>query len=418
MFFVLTLIAMFALLLLSCFFSSSETAMLALNRHKIQSAANNGDRIALRINRLLDRSDLLLATILLGNNFVNILLSSLVTLLTIRFWGDALIPLSSLLLTLVILIFAEITPKNYALQNTYRLARFISYGLRLWVLLLRPISAFIIRFSDYLLALLGKQEAISKDQYEIEDLRSVVTDPRTILAGKHRNILLSILDINNLVAEDAMTPKSEIIGLDVSALTTKNFDEIRLLGHSEIPVYAGHIEQLKGTIRIGKLISLIENNIASLSDTLETHLKPAYFVPESTPLLTLFMQLRQRNESICFVVDEYGALQGMITLSDVLDEITGEIKSQDISIHYDGKGQRIYLIDGSTNVRAINNHLKWRLPTDKGVTLHGLIMEKLESLPEGNVSLKIGDYLVQTTHIEDGFVTKAQVYEIGIDNEQ
>ena len=409
-FLLLALVGVGCLLILSCFFSSSETSVLAVNRHKLRSELRSNNGRAARgsrlLNRLLMHQERLLANILLGNNLSNILLSSLVTLITIRLWGESAIVISSILLTLVVLIFAEITPKNYALRNADFLARLFAYPLTVVDWLLKPVSVLIVKFADLIIA---RDQQQSARQYNIEDVRSVISDPGTVLSSRHRDVIMSILDLEGLTASDALVPKKEIVGLDISDLAAFNVSELNRVEYSRLVVYDRDMDKVEGFIRMRALLALQQTNSLT-SENVRKHMEKLIFVPETIPLLTLFSQLRSQNANSCFVVDEYGAFQGLITVSDLLDEVLGDINAnQLISKQKNTNGLPTYLISGKANVRVVNKRLGWNLPQWQGVTLHGLIIEQLESLPQGNICLRINNYLVQTAGINKGFVTQARV---------
>ena len=411
------LVGALTLLLCSAFFSSSETSVLATNRHKLRSQLRGGSRSrgARLLQRLLRQQETLLASILLGNNLSNILLSSLVTLITIRIWGDSMVAVSSLVLTVVVLVFAEITPKSYALRNADKLARLFAYALVPINWLLRPLSLLIIKFANLLIARPSASKA-GDSNYSLDDIRSVVSDPGTILSTRHRDILISILDLEQLSASDALVSRKNLVSIDLEHLEDFDFHNAAMLKHSKVVVYEGKLEQAEGLVRTHDLLALRRNQQLS-PGAVRSRLEKPLFVPETQPLLSLFMQLRAQQAHSCFVVDEYGALQGMITLSDLLDEIMGDINpsyAPSIAPKASGDG---YLIDGKVNVRLINKKLGWNLPQDQGVTLHGLIIEQLETLPEGNVCLQVGAYQVQTVEIAEGFVRQAELVELELEEE-
>ena len=417
-FLILALAGVLFLLLLSCFFSSSETSLLATNRHKLRSqlrSTTKPPRSSKLLNRLLTRQDRILATILLGNNLSNILLSSLVTLITIRVWGEGAIVLSSIALTIVVLVFAEITPKNYALRNADLMARLYAYPLTAVDLLFKPFSTLVVKFANLLLSKDKRDKSSATGNYNLEDLRSVISDPSTMLSSRHRDVIISILDLDSMRAEDILVPKKELAGVDVSDLGNTELAELSNIDHSRLVVYDRDMDKVEGVVRMRTLLALSQaDKLSAASIRKNTQKLP--FVPETMPLLTLFSQLRSANADSCFVVDEHGAFQGLITLSDLLDELLGDMKNQGdelISKQPDGS----YLIDGKVNIRAINRRLGWNLPHWQGVTLHGLIIERLENLPEANVCLRINNYLVQTVHIEQGFVDKAQLSAVIEDEE-
>lgn len=400
------------MLLLSCMFSCSETSFLALNRHKMNTLAKKGNRTARAIVNSLKKPEQLLTTILLGNNLANIFLSSIATLITIKFLGDSFIAISSLLLTMIILIFAEITPKNYALKSPDTVAKIVVYPISVFSAIMKPLVHVSIFISNSLLKLLGDSSKSNNSSLNVDEIKSVISDSETFISLKHRRAILGLLGIESLVAREVMIPKVEISGLDLSLADKELQQQLLNSKHTRLPVYEKTIDKVVGVLPIKHYFLSSSQEKLSRSRLKEIMGAPN-FVPETMPVLNLLIKMRKHGWSMCFVVDEFGVLQGVVTLTDIFDELIGEMDSGRIKSYYNKQNKsNFYHVKGDIPIRYINNNLNWHLPQEHGSTLHGLIIELLEQLPQGNVCLQIGDCRIETILIKDGFVQKARIWRV------
>ncbi len=399
------------LILLSGFFSSSETSMMALNRYRLKHLVRHKHRGAIQASRLLKRPDRLIGLILIGNNFVNIAASALATVIAIRLWGNAGIAAATAMLTLVILIFAEVTPKTLAALHPERIAFPAAYILRPLLWLCFPLVWLVNFIANQMLRLFGVQvDATDTDNITREELRTVVNEAGAFIPQRHQSMLLSILDLEKVTVEDIMVPRNEIYGINLSDDMETILRQIHNSQHTWLPIFKENINNILGFLHLRKAIYFLSRKEFTRADIMQAAQEP-YFIPESTPLNTQLMNFQQQKRRIGLVVDEYGDIQGIATLEDILEEIVGEFttdaaaNSKDIHPQEDGS----YIIDGSASIRDINKALDWDLPTTGPKTLNGLIVESLESIPSASIAFKINEYYIETLQTKDNIVKTARV---------
>lgn len=400
------------LIVMSAFFSSSETGMMTLNRYRLRHLVKKKQRSALLVEQLLARPDRLIGVILIGNNFVNILASSIATVIAMRLWGDSGIAIATGVLTLVILVFAEVTPKTLAAIKPETVAFPASYVLRPLLVLLYPFVWLVNAFSNGLLRMVGvTAEQAGSDHLSREELRTVVNEAGAILPKRHKGMLLSILDLEEVTVDDIMIPKHEVVGIDLDEDIEEIVKFLRSAQHTRLPVFKSDLNAPVGVLHLRKISRLLMEDELNKAKIMQQAVEP-YFVPEGTPLHMQLMNFQKVKRRMGFVVDEYGDVQGIVTLEDILEEIVGEFttdfaatSSQDIHPQEDGS----FIIDGLATIRDINKALKWHLPTKGPKTLNGLITEYLEHIPEHNLCVKIGNYKIETVQIKDNLVKTARV---------
>ncbi|MCQ3829530.1 HlyC/CorC family transporter [Microbulbifer elongatus] len=407
------------LIVISAFFSSSETSMMALNRYRLRHQAKTGHRGAKRAMELLARPDKLIGVILIGNNIVNILASVIAGAVFTRLYGEAGVWYATAALTLVVLIFAEITPKTIAALHPEKVAFPASIVLRPLLWLLSPFVRLIGSVSNGLARLVGVEadKEAEAEHLAPEELRSVVFESGALLPTKHKGMLLNVLDLDQATVEDIMIPRNEVIGVDLDNSAEDILQQLAESSYTRLPVYRGDINHVVGILHLRRAAQILRDGPETLTaDTLKSHLNEPYFVPEATPLPTLLMNFQQKKRRMGLVVDEYGEVMGIVTLEDLLEEIVGDftaspVPSDDEEIIEQDNGW--YLVDGGTSIREINRTLHWELPTDGPKTFNGLIMEHLESIPEGNISLYIQDYLIEIVEVSDKMITSARAKKAG-----
>ena len=395
-----------ALILLSGFFSSSETGMMSLNRYRLKHLQKNEHRGALRAGKLLDRPDRLIGLILIGNNLVNIFASAIATVIAIRLWGDAGIFIATLALTLVILIFAEITPKTVAALYPEKIAFPASILLLPLLKIMYPVVAMVNWVTNGLLRMLGVDPARQDDVHlSSDELRTIVTDAGQLIPARHRGMLLNILDLEQVSVDDIMVPRNEVYGIDLNDSDDEILRSIPTSSPTRLPVWREDINTLVGRRHMRNISRVIDSQGLDRS-ALEREMEKPYFVPESTPLHTQLLNFQQKKHRLGVVVDEYGEVMGLVALEDILEEIVGEFTS-----NLAESGETIYpqrdgsfIIAGTANVREINKSLDWSLPTDGPRTLSGLILEYLEGFPDANAGLSIGSYRLEILELEGNVV--------------
>lgn len=406
------------LIVISAFFSSSETSMMALNRYRLRHQAKSGHRGAKRAVDLLSRPDKLIGAILIGNNLVNILATAITTVLFTRLYGEAGVAYATAALTLVILIFAEVTPKTIAALHPEKVAFPASLALRPLMWLMAPFVWLVGSISNGLARLVGVEAGKESEAEHLapEELRTVVFESGALLPTKHKGMLLNVLDLDQATVEDIMIPRNEVIGLDLDSSAELILKQLAESSYTRLPVYRGDINHVVGILHLRRAAQILRDGPETLTaETLKSHLDEPYFVPEATPLPTLLMNFQQKKRRMGLVVDEYGEVMGIVTLEDLLEEIVGDftaspVPSDDEEIVEQGDGW--YLVDGGTSIRDINRTLHWNLPTDGPKTFNGLIMEHLESIPEGNISLYIQNYLIEIVEVSDKMITSARIRKV------
>jgi Mg2+/Co2+ transporter CorB len=404
--------AIFVLVVLSAYFSGSETAMMAMNRYRLKHLANEGHGGARRAARLLERPDKLLSVILIGNNFVNFSAASIATLLALEIFGEAGIAIAPIACTLIFLIFSEVAPKTVSAAYPEKIALPSSYILDVLMWVLYPLVWLVNGTANGILRLVGfRQEHTVEDNLSREELRTVVFEGAHI-AAHPQNMMLGVLDLEKVTVEDIMVPRTEIFGIDLEDDLDEILDQIRTAQHTRIPVYKGDIDNIIGVLHMRSAAKFLTENDLSKALILQGTDEP-YFVPENTSLQTLLLNFQQQKQRIGMVVDEYGDIQGIVTIEDIIEEIIGEfttdLANTNIDIH--PQGDDTYLIDGGAHIRLINRQLGWDLPQDGPKTLNGLITEYLETIPESNICVVINGYRIEIVQIQDNMIRTAKLIE-------
>lgn len=401
-----------ALLFISAFFSSSETGMMSLNRYRLRHLAKNKHKSALRVEKLLSRPDRLIGLILIGNNMVNILASAIATLIAIRLFGDYGVVVATVGLTIVVLIFAEVTPKTLAALYPERVAFPASLILKPLMVILYPAVWTINALSNGLLRLFrinphGKDDtAISS-----EELRTIVNEAGALIPRRHQDMLVSILDLEKVTVDDIMVPRNEIYGIDVTQDWRTISRRLMQSPHTKVLLYRDNIDDALGFIHARDALRLLAREEFSKSNLMRA-LRELYFIPEATPLNVQLVKFQRNKERIGLIVDEYGDIQGLVTLDDILEEIVGEFTttisptlSDEIKPQEDGS----YLIEGTASIRDINKELEWKLPNDGPRSLNGLIIEYLEDIPEANIGVRIAGYPIEILEVENNMVKLVRI---------
>lgn len=401
---------LFMLLLLSAFFSGSETALMSLNRYQLRHKARHGHRGARRAEQLLKRPDRLIGLILLGNNLVNFSAASLVTLIALDLGGEPAVAIATGIFTLIVIIFSEAAPKTLAALHPERLAfpaSLIYYPL---LKITYPIVWLTNAASNGVLWLFGVRQSGSELQsLTREELRTVVFEAGARISSRYRKMLISILDLEKVTVDDVMVPHNEIIGIDLDDDDTEVGQIIATSNHSRLPVYRDSIDHVVGMLHMRKLANLARTELDKA--TLEQLLDEPYFVPEGTPLSTQLVQFQRRRERIALVVDEYGDIQGIVTLEDILEEIVGEFTTDpaDEGVDVVPESKDTFLVDAAANIRELNRSQDWDLPTDGPKTLNGLIVERLETIPQTGTCLKVDGYPIEIVEADENRVRTVRI---------
>jgi len=399
------------LIVLSGFFSSSETGLMAINRYRMRHLANNGHLGARSAQRLLRRPDRLIGLILLGNNLVNILAASIATVIGIRLFGDNGVWIASLALTVVVLIFAEVAPKTMAASHPERVAYPASFVIAALLKVFYPAVWLVNEITSLLLKPFGIRARVEViERLNREELRTLLQEGGHI-SNDHQRMLVNILDLEQASVDDVMIPRQEIVGIDLDEDWETVLTQLTQTLYTRMPVYRGSIDHVEGILHIRSVIAKL--SLGGLTfDDLKHSIRSPYFIPEGTTLMQQLLEFQSRERRMGLVVDEYGDIQGMVTLDDILEEIVGEYTTE-------GKEQRsrsirhlddgTFLVDGATSIRMLNRRLDWDLPEDEANTLNGLLLEVLEVIPAGKTSVRIGPHLMTIVEIKDNVITKVLI---------
>jgi len=411
--------ALFGLLVvllgLSAFFSGSETALMSLNRYRLRHRARAGHRGARLAEKLLQRPDRLIGLILLGNNLVNFSAASLVAIIALKIGGEPAVAIGTLILTLVVLIFSEAAPKTLAALHPERIAYPASYVYFVLLKVVYPLVWLTSVASNGVLYLLGVREK-DAEGYALsrEELRTIVYEAGARISSRYRHMLLNILDLEKVTVEDVMIPRSEIIGIDLEDDFCEISKVIDNSEHTRMPVYRENIDHVIGVLHLRHLANWSSKPAIEKRD-LESLVTDPYFVPEGTPLSTQLLQFQKAKQRFALVVDEYGDIQGIVTLEDILEEIVGEFTTDPASDEPEvvRDGENVFLVSGGANIRELNRVMNWKLPTAGPKTLNGLILESLETIPENGATLEIAGHLIEIVETTENRVMSARIRPAG-----
>ncbi|RUO19267.1 magnesium/cobalt efflux protein [Aliidiomarina iranensis] len=402
------------LIFVSGYFSGSETGMMSVNRYKLRHLAQGGDKGAKRVSAMLDRPDRLIGLILIGNNLVNIAASAIATIIGMRLYGDYGIALATVVLTLVILIFAEVTPKTIAALHPEKVAYPSSLLLSPLMKIFYPIVATVNFITNNLMRLLGiNPKAAGRDTLSAEELRTVVHEAGSLIPSRHQEMLVSILDLEKVTVDDIMIPRNEIVAIDVNDELPAIIRQLNHMQHTLILLYRGEIDDAIGFLHARDILRLLtRTHVDPEKAAIVRAARDIYFIPEGTPLNVQLLKFQRNKERIGLVVDEYGDIQGLVTLEDILEEIVGEFTTniggqshEHMEKHADGS----FIVEGTVNLRDLNRELKISLPIDGPKTLNGLIIEEFGDIPEHPMCIRISGYAIEIVSVNDNRIEKVRV---------
>jgi Mg2+/Co2+ transporter CorB len=412
------LCALAGLLLLAAFFAGTETALMSLNRYRLRHRAKAGERSARLAEALLSQPDKLIGLILLLSTIVNVVAPMLTGFLALRLGGDIFVAIGAVALTFVMLIFCEVAPKTFGALHPERLAMPAAYVYTVLLKILYPAVWVTNLLANAVLRAFGVSQQQASQALSSEELRTVVAEASAMIPQRHRQMLVSILDLEEATVEDIMVPRSEVVGIDVEDDWDTILDQLRQSQHTRLPVYAGELDRIIGLLHMKNVVHELARARLDL-DTLIAIAKQreAYFVPSGTTLNTQLLNFQRDRRRLAFVVDEYGDIQGLVTIEDILEEIVGEFTTDPATmmhkdVHAEADGS--FVVNASATVRALNRGMRWNLPTDGPKTLNGLIIEIMENIPEPGTALKVADYVVEVLQTADNAVKTARVVPPGI----
>ena len=396
------------LVLMSAFFSGSETSMMAINRYRLKHLVKEKNKSAKRVSRLLEKTDRLLGVILIGNNFTHTLSTALATVVAIRIWSDNAVLAVTVFMTIIMIIFAEVMPKTIAALKPESIAFPSSYLLKPLSRILSPLITLVSFVSNNVTKLIGIDlDNANKDELKPEELRTLLQTSG--VPKRQEEMLMGIFDMDNLSVNDVMIPKNEIIGIDLKNEIEDIVKQLQEIDFTYVPCYEDTIDNIQGFLSLNKKAEFLGSETKSIRN-LKDELREPLFVPENTPLYKQLANFQSSGRRVGLIVDEYGDIEGIITLRSILEIIVGEITSEsiekmDIMPQADGS----YLVDGSMMIREVNRRLEWELPTEGPKTLSGLILEEIQTIPDTNVGLSIENYRIETVLIKDNVIKLAKV---------
>ena len=409
---------LFVLIVLSAFFSSSETGMMALNKYRLRHLVKDNHRAATMVSALLEKPDRLIGVILFGNNVVNFLAAAIATVIGFRLLGDYGVAASPFIIAIIFIIFAETAPKTYAAIRPEKIAFPAAYILTPLLKLCYPIVFVINKISNALLIPIGINTKNTEESPLTQDeLRMIVHEAGAAISSNHQDMLLGILDMEKVTVDDIMVPRNELVGIDLDDSVADILEQLTHCQHTRLIVYRKSIDNVVGILHVRRVLRILTRKTGFSLDELEKLSIEPYYLPEGTPLHTQMLKFQQQKQRTGLVVDEYGVVQGMVTLDDILEEIIGEFTTdiqtfnQDIQPQEDGS----FFVDGGTTIRDINKQLNWDIPTEGPKTINGVILEHLEDIPEAGTSLRIERYTFEITQVVDNAVKKVKIFP-SIDN--
>ena len=410
------LLALFVLLLASAFFSIAETSMMALNRYRLGHLVKQGRRGAALASSLLKQTEKLLGTILLGNNIANTALTAIVTALAIRQYGDddRTLLIATTLVALLIIVFCEITPKVIGATYPERIALPASYPLKLLMRVASPAVWTINLFVGRLLALMRIDTGREAARMSTEELRTIVLESGTFMPQKHRAILVNLFELEDITVDDVMIPRHRIESLNIATSEPVIRQQLATCFHNKLPVHEGEVNRIIGVLHVRRALSLLSRESFD-AEELREQLSEPYFVPSGTPVFTQLQFFQENRQRIAMVVDEYGEVLGLVTLEDIIEEIIGEFTTSapggDTGLRWNEDGEA--MVEGTASLRELNRRLGTDFPLDGPRTLTGLVLEAIEELPEGNVSVRFGDVAIEVVQIQDRTIRSLRLRRIG-----
>jgi Mg2+/Co2+ transporter CorB len=402
------------LLVLSAFFSGSETALMSINRYKLKHRVKKNDLAALRVEYLLNNPDKTLGLILLLNNFVNILASAITTIIAIELYGDKGVAIAAGFLTFVILVFSEVTPKTFASHYSDRIAYKISFFFYYGLVIFNPLVKFINFFSKLILTIFGvEKRKIQHDDLTNEEIKTIIQESSKKITENYEEMIINLLDLQNVTVEHAMIAKNDIEGIDITH--SDNLINARLVdvNHTRLPVYSGSLNNLIGFINKKHVPALIKENNKVKTEELKKCLSEPYYIPEDTSLLSQLIIFKKEKRRIGCVVDEYGDIKGMLTLDDILEEIVGEYATvyekenliKDISINN-------IEVHGSVQLREINKKLSINLADNSVTTINGYILESLQEIPQEGMTFKKENIIIEVLEVKNNFIERILIKKV------
>ena len=407
------IITLVVMVLVSAWFAGSETGMMTLNRYKLRHQAKNGQRSARRVEGLLRRPDRLLSLVLIGNNLVNILASSLATIVGMRLYGDAGVAIATGILTFVVLVFAEVLPKTIAALYPEKVAYPSSFLLVPLQYIMLPIVWLLNTITRLLMRMVGiKTESASNSALSKEELRTIVYESRSLMSRRNQDMLLSVLDLEKVSVDDIMVPRNDIVGININDDWKSVMRQLSHSPHGRIVLFRDSLDDCVGMLRVREAWRTMTEKKEFNKETLLRAADEINYVPEGTPLNIQLVKFQRNKKKVGLVVDEYGDIKGLVTIEDILEEIVGDFTTsmsptlaEEVMPQNDGS----VLVEGSANVREINKAFNWHLPEQEARTINGMLLEALEEIPEINTRVELSNYAVDILDVQDNMVKQVRI---------
>ncbi|MGC0884946.1 HlyC/CorC family transporter [Pantoea agglomerans] len=407
------IITLIIMVLVSAYFSGSETGMMTLNRYKLRHQAKNGHRAARRVEKLLRRPDRLISLVLIGNNLVNILASALSTIVGMRLYGDAGVAIATGVLTFVVLVFAEVLPKTIAALYPEKVAYPSSFLLGPLQYVMLPLVWLLNTITRLLMRLAGiRTDGSVNSALSKEELRTIVYESRNLISRRNQDMLLSVLDLEKVSVDDIMVPRNEIVGININDDWKSVVRQLSHSPHGRIVLFRDSLDDCVGMLRVREAWRMMTEKKEFTKETLLRAADEIYYIPEGTPLNTQLVKFQRNKEKAGVVVDEYGDIKGLVTIEDILEEIVGDFTTsmspslaEEVMPQNDGS----VLIEGSASVREINKAFNWQLPEQEARTINGMLLEALEEIPAIATRVQIGHYNIDILDVQDNMIKQVRI---------
>ena len=407
------IVTLVIMILVSAYFSGSETGMMTLNRYKLRHQAKNGDRAARRVEKLLRRPDRLISLVLIGNNLVNILASALGTIVGMRLYGDAGVAIATGILTFLVLVFAEVLPKTIAALYPEKVAFPSSVLLGPLQVVMMPLVWLLNTITRMLMRMVGiKADGSASSALSKEELRTIVYESRSLMSRRNQDMLLSVLDLEKVDVEQIMVPRNEIVGININDDWKSIVRQLTHSPHGRIVLYRDSLDDAISMLRVREAWRLMNEKKEFTKEVMLRAADEIYFVPENTPLNVQLVKFQRNKEKVGLVIDEYGDIKGLVTIEDILEEIVGDFTTsmsptlaEEVMPQNDGS----VLIEGSANVRELNKVFNWTLPAEAARTINGMVQEALQDIPQPNTTLQIDHYAIDILDVQDNMIKQVRI---------
>ncbi|OON38813.1 magnesium/cobalt efflux protein [Izhakiella australiensis] len=407
------IITLVVMVIVSAWFAGSETGMMTLNRYKLRHRAKNGNRAARRVEKLLRRPDRLISLVLIGNNLVNILASSLATIVGMRLYGDLGVAIATGILTFVVLVFAEVLPKTIAALYPEKVAYPSSWLLGPLQKLMLPLVWLLNTIAKFFMRMVGiKTEGAISAALSKEELRTIVHESQTLMSRRNQDMLLSVLDLDKVTVDDVMVPRSEIVGININDEWKSILRQLTHSPHGRIVLYRDSLDDTISMLRVREAWRMMTEKKEFTKELMLRAADEIYYVPEGTALNVQLVKFQRNKEKVSLVVDEYGDIKGLVTIEDILEEIVGDFTTsmsptlaEEVMPQNDGS----VLIEGSANVRELNKAFNWALPENEARTINGMLLEALEEIPQAGTTVQLKNYAINILDVQDNMVKQVRI---------